>query len=504
MSVNLEPIPESPAPAPSEIGGRLAQIWRNIFPWGDLNAKLPPERYLSLGEEILPSLAVLAAQGPDQPRLLQTDLLARLLTVGSLNAVDKATAQKLIGSAVISVNNPNLFAPGSFVAVQPAAGGATLSNSQFYQVLGPTNNPGELSIAPALTAQVNPGDFIVGVPAVWIAGQSLNVQVGNSIAVNSLPAITIAAAQQVNIGNTVTVAGTINIGNVPSVTIASGTVSIGNTAQINILSQSVNVATVQPQSQLTDLVFPANTVNALQTTDTVPTGTHSLQLSNVSPTNNVAQFIVKGHTTGVYYHPVEQPVNGVIEFGALKTLVVPIDPVQDAKYDVICTTSGFGTTTTVKVTAILDTEAVWVQNKPETPVFVVQTGSFRPSLTGGAPYQDLPPPPYDGQAVSAPATGVQATVTLAAFSGQQWRASMLAASLVQGTGAASADDIQVLDGATVIWGVALGITAVAGDADHFDTSGVGIVGSVTTAMTFRFVVGFAGASERVSLGAYQQ
>lgn len=469
MSVDLGAIPET-APSPQiEVGGSLAQVWRNIFPWSDLNAKLPPERYLSLGQEILPSLAVLAAQGPDQPRLLQTDLLARLVTVGSLNAVDKATAQKIIGSAVIQVNNPNLFAPGSFIAVQPAAGGATLANSQFYQVLGPTANPGELSIAPALTAQVNAGDFIVSVPAVWIAGQSLNVQVGNSIAVSSLPAITIAAAQQVNIGNTVTVAGTINIGNTPSVTIASGTVNIGNTPSINIAAQSVRVNVGQGQVDM------GGTINGT-VTFAIDAGWHSIGVL-VTVNVNPITLSIKGHTSGTQYLPTEwQSFNGI----AGTRFVVPLTPLSslDSQIDVVCNVSG------VHLVGILDAAAAG-------EVF-----------TKSNQILNAAPPGYDVDGTSAPAAGSQASVVFAATPGKAYTAAALVASLTQNTGAGSAFTLQLLDGVAVRINQTIGVTATIGDGRTVPLPEVAVKGAVGNSMTWQFAGVVAGVFESVFMGAY--
>src|SRR5207247_11394881 len=58
---------------------------------------------------------------------------------------------------------------------------------------------------------------------------------------------------------------------------------------------------------------------------------------------------------------------------------------------------------------------------------------------------------YDVIGSSVAAAGVQASVVLAATPGKAYRAAMLAASIAQAGAVAGTSDVQLLDGAAVIW-----------------------------------------------------
>lgn len=93
MSVDPNAIPDAAPAAPAETGSDLAQIWSNLWPWDELNAKGPPERWLRLGTEILPVLAALVAQDQGKkPHLLRTDPAGRLV-VTSIQAFDVQASQ---------------------------------------------------------------------------------------------------------------------------------------------------------------------------------------------------------------------------------------------------------------------------------------------------------------------------------------------------------------------------------------------------------------------------
>lgn len=511
MSVDLGQIPET-APAPGvAVGGGLAQIWKNIFPWEDLNAKGPPEQWLTLGQEILPALAVLAAQGPDQPHLLQTDLLSRLLTVGSLNAVDKAADQSLVGASLITVENPELFAPGSWVAIVPAAGSSTLINSQVYQVLSPAAGPGQLNVAPALTANVNPGDFVVSVPAVWIAGQSLNVQVGNSIVVSTLPAIQIAAAQSVNIGNTVTIAGTINIGNTPSVSIVSGnvTATISGTPNITITGQTVTVAVNQPAANL-GIVSAGLGVVGANATFNLPTGTHAVVLMIAGPNTpnppaagfaNPTSITALGVQSGNLYL---QDSSG----SPPPWLAFSVDSAVDTQVKVILngpTVGGPSILAQVFVGSALDTLSEFVQNTYDTALSVASIGSIRQH--GGNPSPNsLPAWPVDASGTAAAAAGSQSAVVLAATPGKTYTCHSITGSFGVNVapGGPTAQNLQVLDGGTAIWAIEFRCQNIAGDRQLYGQSDLRLRGTSGNSMTGRFAAGQGQITEVVSIGAYLQ
>lgn len=97
---------------------QLAQLWNNIFPWADLNAKSPPERYLTLGKDVLPSLAVLATGiGASGPRLLSTDSLGRLSTLANPSGVDIVRADLAQNQNALQVGDQTLFPIGSMILV---------------------------------------------------------------------------------------------------------------------------------------------------------------------------------------------------------------------------------------------------------------------------------------------------------------------------------------------------------------------------------------------------
>src|ERR1035437_3805942 len=88
-----------------------------------------------------------------------------------------------------------------------------------------------------------------------------------------------------------------------------------------------------------------------------------------------------------------------------------------------------------------------------------------PGLTGGVTTADtqgmaVVPAPYDSQLYSMPATNTQATVTFPATPGKTWVLAAYTATIM-GFGIAGAVGIQVdvLDGAVLIWRDWAGITA---------------------------------------------
>lgn len=309
--------------------------------------------------------------------------------------------------------------------------------------------------------------------------------------------VTISGTATVQITGTPTVqvtgTPTVNVGNTPAVTISSGTVTatISGSPNVNILSQSVTVNVNQPQTKLADLAFP-NGVST-QTTAAVPAGTHSLGMwvDRTSPALTITQ--VKGHASGnIYYPPATanapqiSPGNGV---------EIPIDSTQDTTYDVTATAGG---ATTVHVTAYLDTSVVYVANQPITPLYVAP-----------APYQlqnqgglfSLPQA-YDVTGFSAPASGSQATVTLAATAGKFYRATYLAAAVQAGAATAFAVDFELLDGVTILMQDQLGVPATVGSLARYNQSGLAYKGSVNTSMTLKFGNANANDTQRVDIAAY--
>jgi hypothetical protein len=63
---------------------RLGRIRRNIVPQRDIDLQDSWQRFLTLGDDIAPVLAVLAAQSPTEPKMLTCDEAGRLLFAGAL------------------------------------------------------------------------------------------------------------------------------------------------------------------------------------------------------------------------------------------------------------------------------------------------------------------------------------------------------------------------------------------------------------------------------------
>lgn len=93
-----------------------------MLPWDDLNAKSPPERYLELIKDVLPTLAVLVAQGPTRARLLSADASGSLVTVPSPNLTDVLLRSNLIiggptAGAYFYPGNLQLYTVGQWLYV---------------------------------------------------------------------------------------------------------------------------------------------------------------------------------------------------------------------------------------------------------------------------------------------------------------------------------------------------------------------------------------------------
>ncbi len=268
-------------------------------------------------------------------------------------------------------------------AVNVVGGSVTISGIATVTISGTpsvTVASGTISIGntPSVTISGTPSVSISGTPTVIlgagvasigsISAIGSTVTVAGTINIGNTPAVTISGTPTVNIGNspTVSVSGTVNV------SITSGSVSITGTPNINILSQSVTVATNQPQVAMTDLSFTGTGAPQTVTTAAVPTGTHTLlfAISTSFPLNAVT---VKGHTTGIIYWP--SSLNFI--FGGTapgwpnqQVIAVPISSAQDSTYDVVATTTH---ATTVKVTAVLDTQTVVVTGSPFSPVYIANS-----------------------------------------------------------------------------------------------------------------------------------
>lgn len=332
--------------------------------------------------------------------------------------------------------------------------------------------------------------------------QAVNVT-GGSVSITGTATVQITGTPTVSISGTPTV----NVGNTPAVTINSGTVTatISGTPSINIQSQSVTVAVNQPATSLGTLSAGLNVVGA-NATFNLPTGTHAvvLMLAGANTPNppaagfaNPTSIQVLGVQSGnVYLFDTSGVPPPYFAFA--------VDSAVDTQIKITMngpTAGGASILAEVFVGAALDTLAAFVQNTFDTPISTVQIGSQRAQGGNSSP-NTLPPWPYDARGVSAPGTGSQASVVLAATPGKTYTASMIAASLAQISGAATAPTADLLDGASTIWSRAQGVTGTVGDKDHFELSGLGLRGTSGNSMTFQVSVGVAGVAERANIGAY--
>lgn len=197
MSDQIPTTPIPPSIGPS-ITSRLATLWRSIIPWEQLQAKEPPQRYLEVGSDIIPTLAVLTALGPDGPHLVNVDQRGNLLNTLSFTTV--AISQDLAGTSTIHVPDSNAFTPGHFFVHIAQTGDINKyrvrtivdkNTVQIFSTLNLTVNTGD----PISSVQFGivdnrptlPGNFAQSAPAVGNqASLNLPGRVGQSIVIHYL------------------------------------------------------------------------------------------------------------------------------------------------------------------------------------------------------------------------------------------------------------------------------------------------------------------------------
>lgn len=165
MTDPLEGIPDTAPPAPVEGGGSLGEIWSNLFPWEDLNAKGMVERYLKLGPDILPVLAAMVAKGPAGPKMVASDKR------GFFGAQLDANPQTIVSvmapqfTAAITVEDPQFFRIGSLIEINDTV---HPERHQPYTVTDVKGNV--LSLWGALSFDIQVGAVVRLVPRVSLAG----------------------------------------------------------------------------------------------------------------------------------------------------------------------------------------------------------------------------------------------------------------------------------------------------------------------------------------------
>jgi hypothetical protein len=367
------------------------------------------------------------------------------------------------GAAIIIWLNAGIdIAPTPGVANQPIV---SIASGQGISIVG---NP---------TVTIGPSSNVIGA----ISSVNSTVTVAGTINIGNTPSVSISGTPTVNIGNTPNVAVTGTV----SVSIVAGSVSISGTPNINIQSQSVNVAVNQPQTQLADLSFPGSATTTL-TTAAVPSGTHALMLINGN-LQSLHHLTVVGHTTGTNYLPIDKSVNSVV-LGSLDIIVVTIASTLDSQYDVTLT-NPVAAVAPLKVIAMLDASAVWVQNTSKQPLFNWQTTR-----------------PYDFEAFTNPAAGSQAIITAAASLQGRWMCQMLHAYSGNNSTTGSIQNVRISDSATggtnQKYGNGIGESGAIGASDHITGPDMAVIGTFNTQMTIDFAVGVTNIQEKLSVGLH--
>lgn len=109
---------------------------------------------------------------------------------------------------------------------------------------------------------------------------------------------------------------------------------------------------------------------------------------------------------------------------------------------------------------------------------------------------------YDATGTSAPATGSQASVVLAASAGKKYRCALLEASKTATTTTAGTAGFQLKDGSTIVRTWAAGVAAAAGNDQIATSSGTSFPGTTGNSMTAQFAAADPSVAQAVNIGAY--
>jgi hypothetical protein len=152
----------TPSTAVQPSDGGLAELWRNLLPLDDLQAKSPPERRLVLGKDILPSLAILTAQGPGGPKLINADLVGKLATANLPYFIDSAASPAAAGTFAVNVHTPSFYSPGMWMLIGTQFINGQWGQGQTLQVATVSGNTVTTVVPFALP--INANDPIILIP----------------------------------------------------------------------------------------------------------------------------------------------------------------------------------------------------------------------------------------------------------------------------------------------------------------------------------------------------
>jgi hypothetical protein len=158
---------------------------RQVVPYDDMQALDPPVDLPQIGTDLLTTLAVLAAQGPDKPRLMSADTNGALIVNSQINQVTTFIAPFTGGQLTAQVKDTTGFAPGTRVTmISQSFGGAVCTAITVTSVIAPHT----LNFFATCTGQnFVVGDYVIGHPRtdvetvinpVRLGGDQVNTAIG--------------------------------------------------------------------------------------------------------------------------------------------------------------------------------------------------------------------------------------------------------------------------------------------------------------------------------------
>lgn len=283
----------------------------------------------------------------------------------------------------------------------------------------------------------------------------------------------------------------------------SGTGTVGDVYEVSrVTFQHMGAFPVNAQQETLQVGHPWDQVLSGQTGGTgsgsfttlpVERDAQQLMLIIVGPTAADGYFgiSVKGVQTGNFYLPqtnASQAVTGMV--------TVPINGIADKTFLIAFT----GATTASTITLFAYESSM----PPGYPGLGQQQGAASLPVVIASDQTPITVHPwiYSQFQHSVTGSGVQASVTFAAFAGRQWVATALVASMTAIAAASVQTDVRVKDGTTDIWVVGLGFGSGSGFTDRWSSERLAINGSTNTSMTFEFIAGIVNVVERINAGAY--
>ena len=229
------------------------------------------------------------------------------------------------------------------------------------------------------------------------------------------------------------------------------------------------------------------------TTSAVESDAQQLMLVIAGPTSSDGYFglSVKGLQTGNYYLPQTNSSQAVVGM-----VTVPINGSADSTFLI-----SFTSATTASTILLLAFES---SIPPGYPGLGQQQGAASLPVVIASDQTPITVHPwiYSQFQHSVAGSGVQATVTFAAFAGRQWVATALVASMTAIAAASVQTDVRVKDGTTDIWVVGLGFGSGNGFTDRWSSERLALNGTTNTSMTFEFIAGIVNVVERINAGLY--